>query len=119
MYVLNIFLMGDIYHFGFASRTEELWNWAKQLSKAVVHNLFSVTLIFQKTKFAYTCEPAKNDSVIFLLSAQRCFELLALIGNPQPLLQSYSRTVVFFFITNLRQTKRTQHVTIVFYVNQF
>ena len=24
-----------------------------------------------------------------------------------------------FFITNLRQTKRTQHFTIVFYVNQF
>ena len=34
-------------------------------STAVVPNLFSVTLIFLKTKFAHTCDPAKNDTAIF------------------------------------------------------
>ena len=52
-------------------------------------------------------------------AGERCFELLALIRSPQLLSQSYSPGVVFFFITKLRETNRTQHVTIVFNVNQF
>ena len=42
-------------------------------------------------------------------AGQRCFELLALIGSPQ---------LLFFFITKLRETNRTQHITIIFNVNQ-
>ena len=46
MIVLKIFDTVDIYHFGFASLTEELWNWAKQLSKACYWKLFWIELVY-------------------------------------------------------------------------
>ena len=40
MYVLKIFITGDICHFGLANFTNEPCNWAKQLSKACRWKLF-------------------------------------------------------------------------------
>ena len=51
-------------------------------------------------------------------AGQCCFKLLALIGSHQLLQQSYSPAVFFFFIIKLQETNRTQHVTIIFNVNQ-
>ena len=45
MHVLKIFITGDICSFGFASLTDEPWDWAKHLSKTCNWKLFRIKLL--------------------------------------------------------------------------